>query len=169
MLTRRLLGALIVVAPLAALSSSCSSSVNVKQALEVTEIGGGWYDAGIVEGKNKIVPMVSFRLQKKGEADLDSISLNVAFRELPPPGGNTEKQWADEEVFLQNVKFEGAQTSLLTVRTKTGYTGDPPQSRLELLKNSHFRDKRAHLFAKASGGQWIELATIDVPRQLITR
>ena len=167
MLTRRLLGALIVVAPLAAFSTSCSSSVDVKQAVEVTEAGGGWYDAGIVDGKNKIVPMVSFRLQKKGEANLDSVSLNVAFREPPPPGGNTEEQW--DEVYLQNVKFEGAQTSLLTVRTEKGYTGDPPQSRLELLKHSQFRDKRAHLFAKASGGQWVELATIDVPRQLITR
>jgi hypothetical protein len=167
MLTRRLIGALILVAPLAVLSTACSSSVNVKQAVEVTETGGGWYDAGIVDGKNKIVPMVSFRLQKRAGADLDSVSLNVAFREPPPPGGNTEEQW--DEVYLQNVKFEGPQTSVLTVRTEKGYTGDPPQSRLELLKHSQFRDKRAHLFAKASGGQWVELATIDVPRQLITR
>jgi hypothetical protein len=162
-------GPLIALVPIAMLSTaSCSSSVDIKQAVEVTDTGGGWYDAGIVDGKNKIVPMVSFRLRKKGDVDLDSVSINVAFREPPPPGGTTEEEW--DEVFLQNVKFtETAQTPVLTVRAEKGYTGDPPQSRLELLKHSQFRDKRAHLFAKASGGQWVEIGTIDVPRQLITR
>jgi hypothetical protein len=169
MLPRGIASSLLALVPIAMLSAaSCSPSVDIKQAVEVTDTGGGWYDAGIVDGKNKVVPMVSFRLHKKGAANLDSVSVNIAFREPPPPGGNTEEEW--DEVFLQNVKFaEGAQTSVLTVRAEKGYTGDPPQSRLELLKHSQFRDKRAHLFAKASGGQWVEIGTIDVPRQLITR
>ena len=154
--------------PIAVFAAACTSSLDVKQSVEVTETGGGWYDAGIVDGKNKIVPMVSFRLRKRGGADVDSVSVNVAFREPPAAGATTEEPW--DEVYLQNVRFaEGPQTAVLTVRADKGYTGDPPQSRLELLKHSQFRDKRAHLFGKASGGQWIELATIDVPRQLITQ
>ena len=49
---------------------ACSRSVDVKQALEVTDTSSGWFDAGIVDGKNKIVPSVTFKLRKKPDADL---------------------------------------------------------------------------------------------------
>ena len=55
------------------------------------------------------------------------------------------------------------------VRPEKGYTGDPPQSRLDLLKHSQFRDVRARVFAKYSSTQWAEVGVIDVPRDLITR
>jgi hypothetical protein len=150
------------------LTASCGSSLDVKQAVEVTDATSGWYDAGIVEGKNKIVPSVSFRLRKKTEADLDGIALNVVVRHPPAPGTNVEEDW--DEVFVQNTKFtEGSQTPLLTVRTEKGYTGDPPQTRLEIMKHSMFRDVRAHIYAKHSSTQWVEIGTIDVQRQLIVR
>jgi hypothetical protein len=73
-------------------------------------------------------------------------------------------------VFVQNAQFtEGAQTAPLTVRTDNGYTGDPPQSRTDLFKNSFFRDVRARVYAKHGSTQWVELGTIDVPRHLLTR
>ena len=49
------------------------------------------------------------------------------------------------------------------------YTGEPPQSRLEMLKNSQFRDVRARIFAKYTGSQWVEIGSIDVQRQLLVR
>jgi hypothetical protein len=168
MFAQRRVRSLILLLPTAVLSGSCSQSIDLKQALHLTEVSSGWYDAGIKDGKNKIVPSVTFRLQKQAEVDLDVVSLNVVFRHPPAPGGNTEDEWG--EVFVQNARFtEGAQTAPLTVRTENGYTGDPPQSRLDLLKNSHFRDVRAHVFAKYSSTQWVQIGTIDVSRHLITR
>ncbi|MGH9373749.1 MAG: hypothetical protein ACRD15_19685 [Vicinamibacterales bacterium] len=168
MLARRLVRSLLVALPIGVLSGSCTSSVDVKHALELTDVSGGWFDAGIKDGKNKIVPSVTFRLRKKTDVDLEGVSLNVVFRHPAAPGGNTEDEWG--EVFLQNAQFtEGSRTAPLTVRTENGYTGDPPQSRLDLLKNSQFRDVRARVFAKYSSTQWVEIGTIDVPRQLITR
>jgi hypothetical protein len=168
MFARQLVRSLIVLAPLAILTASCASSANVQQAVEVTDTVGGWYDAGIVDGKNKIVPTLSFRLRKKEDADITSVSINVAFRHPAAAGATTEEEWDD--VFVQNVQFtEGVRTAPITVRAEKGYTGDPPQSRLDLLKNSQFRDVRARVFAKSSGGQWVELTAVDVPRQLITR
>jgi hypothetical protein len=153
---------------LAVLSASCTSRADVRQALEVADTAGGWYDAGIVDGKNKIVPTVTFRLRKKEDANISAVSLNVAFRHPAAEGSTTEDEW--DEVFLQNVQFtEGSQTAPLTVRAEKGYTGDPPQSRADLLQHSEFRDVRARVFAKSSGGQWVDLAVIDVPRQLLTR
>jgi hypothetical protein len=166
MLARRLARLSVVLS--IAFTWSCTSSVSIKDALELSDASGGWYDAGIVDGKNKIVPSVTFRLKKKTDADLDGVALNVLFRHPAAPGTNLEDEWG--EVFVQNAQFtEGTQTPPLTVRTDNGYTGDPPQSRLDLFKNSFFRDVRARVYAKHGSTQWVELGTIDVPRQLITR
>lgn len=157
-----------LVAATAVALAACTSTVDVKDTLAVAEATGGWYDAGIVEGKNKIVPMVTFRLTKKAAADVDGAAVNVVFRQVPAPGASTEDEW--DEVFLQNVTFaEETQTAPLTVRTEKGYTGDPPQSRLDLFENSAFRDVRARVFAKYNSTQWVEIGAIDVPRRLLTR
>jgi hypothetical protein len=153
---------------LAAAGASCSRSADIKEAIEVVETTSGWYDAGVVDGKNKIVPSVTFRLKKKGAADVAGVALNVVFRHPAPPGANVEEDW--DEVFLQRVEFGGAdQTEPLTVRTEKGYTGDPPQSRLDILRHSEFRDVRARIYAKFSASQWVEIGTVDVQRQLLVR
>ena len=151
------------------LAVGCSRSVDVKQALEVADVTSGWYDAGIVNGKNKIVPSVTFRLKKKPDADLSGVALNVVFRHPPPPGTNVEEDWDD--VFIQRTYFKGGanETEPLTVRPEKGYTGDPPQSRLEILQHGQFRDLRAHIFVRASSSQLVEIGTVDVQRQLIVR
>ena len=150
------------------LALSCSRSVDVKQALEVADATSGWYDAGIVNGKNKIVPSVTFRLKKKPDADLAGVALNVVFRHPASPGTNLEEDW--DEVFIQRADFKGAnETDPLTVRPEKGYTGDPPQSRLDILQHSQFRDVRARIFAKFSSSQWVEIGAVEVQRQLIVR
>ena len=157
-----LLLALLLAAP------ACNRSVDVKQALEVADTSSGWFDAGIVDGKNKIVPSVTFKLKKKPDADLAGIALNVVFRHPAPAGSNLEEDW--DEVFIQRAEFKNAnETEPLTVRPEKGYTGDPPQSRLDILKHSQFRDVRARIFAKYSSSQWVEIGAVDVQRQLIVR
>jgi len=147
-------------------AASCSRSVDVKQAVEVVDASSGWYDAGIVDGKNKIVPSVTFRLKKKGAPDLSGVALNVVFRHPAPAGQNVEEDW--DEVFIQRAEFRDAdQTERLTIRTEKGYTGDPPQSRLDILRHSQFRDVRARIFAKYSSSQWVEIGSVDVQRQLL--
>jgi hypothetical protein len=150
--------------------AGCASPVDLKKTLQATDLTGGWYDAGIVEGRNKLVPSVTFRLKKSTDDSLRPLSLNVVFKRLPPAGaptGTGEEDW--EEVFLQTVNFDGNQTAPLTVRPSHGYTGDPPQSRADMLKNSQFRDIRVHIFAKHSSSQWVELTQYDIPRQLLTQ
>ena len=150
------------------LAASCSRSVDVKQALEVADATSGWYDAGIVDGKNKIVPSVTFKLRKKPDTDLAGVALNVVFRHPAPAGTNVEEDW--DEVFIQRADFKDAnETEAMTVRPEKGYTGDPPQSRLDILRHSQFRDIRARIYAKYSSSQWVEIGTVDVQRQLIVR
>ena len=150
-------------------TAGCTAAVDVKASLSLSDTTAGWYDAGIVDGKNRIVPMVQFRVRKTPDTELDSVALNVVFRHPPAPGGNTEEEW--DQTFVQNAQFsEGQQTPLMTIRTdEKGYTGDPPQSRQDLFKNTQFRDIRARVFAKTGSSQWAEIGVIDVPRELITR
>ena len=165
---RRFSGVSLLLVALAASAASCHRSVDIKQSLEVVDASSGWFDAGIVEGKNKIVPSVTFKLRKKPGANLSVIALNIAFRYVPPPGSNVEEPW--EDFFVQRAEFKnGNETDPLVVRLPNGYTGEPPQSRLEMLKNSQFRDVRARIFAKYSSSQWVEIGAVDVQRQLLVR
>lgn len=143
---------------------ACGPSVDLQQALEVTDVSSGWFDGGVVAGKNKLVPSVTFRVKKvQPDADLESISLNVVFKKE----GETEP-W--EDVFLQRVPFSAdGQTEPLVVRLDNGYTGDPPQSRLDMLKHSQFVDMNVQIMAKQPSGQWVELHKLTIERQLLTK
>ena len=74
-----------------------------------------------------------------------------------------------DDVYVQSVAFEGDETKPMTVRTQWGYTGDPPQTRAEMLQNSHFQDMEVQIFAKQSSSQWVELQRVPIARQLLTQ
>jgi hypothetical protein len=154
-------------------AAGCSKPVDLKQALQVTDVVTGYHDAGVVAGKNKLVPSITFRLKKQTSNSLRPLSINVAFKQLPeagaavPPGSPPETDW--DEKFVQSVPFENDQTAPLTFMTEPGYTADPPQTRADILKHRLFRDVRVHIFAKHSASQWVEIASYDVPRQLLAR
>jgi hypothetical protein len=147
---------------------SCSPSYDFKQVLQITDVSGGWYDFGIVDGKNKLVPSLSFRIRKQPDVRLRSIALNVHFKWVSGPDRKEEEEL--DEVFLQSVEFsEGNQTPLLTVRPEHGYTADSPQTRAQMLEHSQFRDVRSRVFAKQSSTTWVDLTSFDTPRVLITK
>lgn len=143
------------------LTASCSSPVDLKQALQVTDVSTGWFDMGVVDNQNKLVPSVTFRLRDT-TGELSRLSLNVIFK-----FGDTGE--THEEIFKQRVDLENGQTELLTFRSQNGYTGTPPQSRAEMLKNSHFRDMAAVILVRQVAAQWVELQRIPVERQLLTQ
>jgi hypothetical protein len=144
------------------LLSACGGAVDLAQTVEVADFSSGWFDAGIVDGKNKLVPSVTFRLKKKNEVNISSVSLNVVFK--PVDGGERF-----DEVYVQSVDFAGAQTEPITVRAAVGYTGDPPQTRAEMLKNTYFKDMETQIFAKGGSAQWTPVHSGPIVRQLLTK
>ena len=153
--------------------AGCGSNIDLKSVLQIADVVAGWHDAGIVEGKNKIVPSITFRLRTTADRSLDPLALNLAFKRLTPaapgqpPSAGTEEAW--DEVYLASVTFKGNETDPLTVVSSNGYTGDPPQSRADMLRHSQFRDMRVHIFARHGSAQWAELGQYDIPRQLLPR
>lgn len=143
-------------------SWGCGPPVELQQVLQVTDLAGGYFDAGIVDGRNKLQPTVSFRIVRQGDRP-NTISLNVHFRKIV---GNELEEF--DEVYMQTVEFtEGNRTGLITARPDAGYTGEQP--RAEMLKHSQFQDMRILIFARQSSSNWVELATFDLPRQVLTR
>lgn len=147
-----------------AATSSCAKPVDLKQALEITETSSGWFDAGIVGGRNKIVPNVSFRLKKKAPFDLDRVSVNALFR-----ASDGKESELDNDVYVQRVAFQEDQTPPVTLRAENGYTAEPPQGRMDMLKHSQFRDMRVQILVKQGSSQWTDLGWIDVKRHLVTQ
>jgi hypothetical protein len=146
----------------ALLLAACTARADLKEALQVTDVSTGWFDAGVVDGKNKLVPSVTFRLRNTSDQDLSAVSINVAFKFIDN-GDDLE------EIFKQRVPFENKQTELLTVRAQTGFTGEPPQSRADMLRHSQFRDVEAIIFVRQASAQWVELHRVRLERQLLTQ
>jgi hypothetical protein len=160
--------ALVAGVSVAILGSACAQPVDLKNALRVADLTGGWFDAGIKDGNNRLVPTVTFRVAKTADVDVTPVQLNVVFKRIVD---QNEEDW--DEFFVQKVDFtEGNQTPLMTIRPAAGYVGESSaesqQSRAAMLKNSQFKDVRAIVFAKHSSATWVELARYDIPRQLLT-
>lgn len=148
-----------VAALLAVAAAGCSKPVDLKQSVRLTDVSSGWFDAGVTNGQNKLVPSITFRIARNPGTDLSALALNVAFR-------FTGDEDSSEDVYVQRVDFAGDSTAPITVRSNFGFTGEQP--RAEMLTHSQFRDMEARVFAKQNSSQWIALGDIKVVRQLIT-
>ena len=156
---RTLLIACALVAAIGAIA--CSSAVDLKQNVQVVDVATGWFDAGVVDGKNKLVPSLTFKLRRPAGVDLSSVSLNLVFKKVD----GTEH----DDVYVQRVTFnDNGETNPIPVRSQTGYTGDPPQSRADMLKHKDFIDMEVEVFARQSSSQWVPLHKVRIERNLLT-
>lgn len=143
----------------------CASPIDVPASLEVTQLSSGWFDAGLDSlGRNKIVPVVSFRLENETSKELGYLQINAVFRREGENEG-----WGTK--FVRVVGTEGippgAASELLTLDSSRGYTGEQSQS--EMLGHRDFVDVKMDLYIKHRAQQWALLDTLDVDRQLLIR
>ena len=157
--------ALLLTAALATMAgSACRQVVDPVTTLEPVEVITGWFDAGIVSGKNKLVPSVSLKLRNKSADRVRSVQINAIFRRV----GEME-MWGEH--FTIAVQREGLApgevTKELVLQSQLGYTGEQP--RMQLLQNSQFVDAKVELFLKQGSQVWSKLAEYPIQRQLLTR
>lgn len=145
-------------------SASCGPPVDLEASLKVADVATGWFDEGIVNGQNKLVPSIAFTLINQSDHRLSSVQLNVVFRRA----GEAD-EW--DAAYMRGIDTDGlepgASTARLVVRAKLGYTGDQP--RAEMLQHPQFIDAKARIFAKHGSAQWVELGDFPIERQLLTR
>ena len=158
----------LVVAGLAVSSTflaSCGGpAINLATALQVVEVTSGWYDAGVVNGQNKLVPSIAFRLKNVGPTIPGTTQLNAVFRRVGEP-----EEWGNAFVRAidSNGLAGGAMTDQIVLRSEQGYTSD--ESRSQMLSNRLFVDAKVELFAKFGAAQWNRLGDYAIQRVLLTR
>jgi hypothetical protein len=156
--------ALLFVLAVAVSGSACGPAVDLKKGIEIELVSSGWFDAGIVNGQNKLVPSVSFRLKNVSDQRLAVLQVNALFHRV-----SESDEWGSGLVTVAGSEglAAGATTPVLTIRSQLGYTG--PETRADMLKNSQFVDAKVNLFAKYGSTQWTPIAEFPVSRQLITQ
>jgi hypothetical protein len=147
------------------LSSGCGPTVDLTKGLQILDISSGWFDAGIVNGKTKLIPSISFTLKNVSDQKLPVLQVNALFRRV------TEKdEWGSGFVTAAGSGglAPGATTETLTIKSDRGYTGSD-QSRQQMLENKLFVDAKVELSGKYGSTQWVRLGDFPITRVLITK
>ena len=144
-------------------AAACSSpDVDLTKGLEVIEVSTGWHDAGVLNGQNKIVPTVTFKLKNVSGAKLKVLQANAVFRQV----GNADEWGSGFAMVRGSAGLEpGETTEAITLRATNGYTGIQNQD--EMLTHKEFVDARLELFAKYSSKQWSRIDERTVERRLL--
>jgi hypothetical protein len=145
--------------------TACGPTVDLTKGLQVAVLNSGWFDLGIVNGQNKLVPTVVFTLHNVSDQTLGTLQVQALFRRV---GEDTE--WGNGFLTVVGSKglAPGATTDPITVKSQLGYTGSD-QSRQEMLQNTHFVDAKVELFAKYASTQWVRVGVFPITRQLLTK
>jgi hypothetical protein len=161
---RALHRALLFLALLPVVTAGCGPAVDLTTGLEVLDVATGWHDAGIVDGKNKLVPSVTFKVKNLSDQSLIVLQINAIFRRV-----SENDEWGSGLAKIAGSEglSPGATSTETTVRSYLGYTGT--ESRAEMLNNSQFVDAKVELFAKYGSTQWAKVGEYPISRQLLTQ
>jgi hypothetical protein len=149
----------------ALVTASCSGpTVDLTTGLQVVDVSAGWFDAGVVDGKNNLVPTVTFKFKNVSDQALTALQANVVFKRV-----TSDEDWGAAFVRITGAEglLPGATSEPQTVTSKLGYTGT--ESRQQMLDNSQFVDAKVQIFAKYGPIQWQRVAEYAIPRKLITK
>jgi hypothetical protein len=153
----------LAISVLAVASVSACRAREVEKDLQITDVHTGWYDVGIVDGKNKLVPSIALRLKNISSEPIARVQINAVFRQV-----GDEASWGAP--FVRGIGPEGlapgATGELLVLRNDRGYTGT--ESRLQMLQNSQFIDARVNIFGKHGSRTWVKMGEYQIDRQLLT-
>ena len=144
------------------LVAGCRSR-EVEKDLAVTDIHTGWYDVGVVDGQNKLVPSITLRLQNVSSEPIARVQINAVFRRV----GEAE-EW--DAHFVRGIGPDGlapgAKGDELVLRSERGYTGQ--ESRLQMLQNKAVRRRARPDLRQARLAQLGEDREYTIDRQLLT-
>ena len=164
--------------------------LDVRATLRATDIKTGWLNVGLDDlGRNKLVPVIQFRLENVSDQRLRALQLNGVFRRcMVLYAGQPEPEEpvspADEEAgtclgedqewgsaLVRAVGREGfvagASLGPFTMESSLGYTGE--QSLAEMFQHSDFVDVKIELFFKHREEPWVKLEEFQVDRELVRR
>jgi hypothetical protein len=149
----------------AVLLAGCGGpSVDVGKAVVVGESTTGWFDAGIVNGQNKLVPSATFTVKNTGTEKLSGLQVYCVFRLV----GETEELGSSLVILRGKEALEaGATSKAITARANWGFTGEQP--RAQMLMHTSFKDAQIQIFVKYGAAPFAKIHEAQVTRQLLTQ
>jgi hypothetical protein len=141
----------------------CAPAVDLTKGLPVLDVSTGWIDVGIVNGQNKLVPSITFKLKNLSDQKLIALQVNAMFRRV-----NSPDDWGSGYVIVAQSEglAPGATSRAFTIQSTLGYTGLEP--RADMLKNKEFVDAKVELAAKYGSVQWTRIGDHPIERRLLT-
>tara|TARA_B100001146_G_C16110390_1_gene403366 strand:+ start:220 stop:705 length:486 start_codon:yes stop_codon:yes gene_type:complete len=157
---------LFLLAGLLVFVTSCARGIEVKEAIQITDVKTGWYDAGIMaDGKNKLVPSILFQVTNISDKKVARVQFNAVFRRMD----EEDTTWGEH--FVRGIGADGLEPGAtggdIVLRSNLGYTGT--QSRSQMLQNQEFVDARVEVFGRSGPRPWIRVGEYQIDRQLLTR
>lgn len=138
--------------------------VDVAKIVKVADVTTGWFDVGIVDGQNKLVPTAVVTVTNTGTETLSGLQIFVVFRFI----GDTQELGSGLVTLRGNDALAPNATSKpITVRANWGFSGLQP--RAQMLMHSQFQDARVEVFAKYGSKPFVKIGETQVARQLLTK
>lgn len=166
MVLRSLVSTLAVLACLVTLSAcrGTAATDDITRLITVTDVKTGWYDAGVENGMNRLVPTIILGVKNISNEKIMLVQLNAVIRRA-----GEKEEWGG--AYTKAIGSEGlppgASTKPIALRSNLGYTG--VEARAVMLKNRNFVDAQIQLFAKHGGANWAKLGEYRVARELLTQ
>ena len=155
---------LILLICVAATACGAGASQPITSLVEPVDVRTGWFDAGVENGQNKLVPTITLTLKNVSQEPVANVQLNAVIRRV----GETEEWGGDfKKVVGMEAIPPGGTTKPIVLRSNLGYTGTEP--RAQMLKNSQFVDAHVQVFAKHGGNQWTKLGEWQIAREMLTQ
>jgi hypothetical protein len=142
-------------------NASCTQEIDLTKALTATDVFSGYYDAGVVNGMNKLVPSISFRLQNVGDVTVRRVQVLVSFWQS---GADGEIDSREITGITSDGVDPGKSSEPVLVRSAHGYTIEQPRN--ELFTHSQFKDFIVKVFVKRAG-KIVPLNEFTVERRII--
>ena len=138
--------------------------VDVAKVVKVAEMTTGWFDVGIVDGQNKLVPSAVVTVTNTGTETLSGLQVFIVFKFI----GEAEELGSGLFVLRgADALAPNATSKPITARANWGFSGLQP--RAQMLMHSQFKDARAEVFAKFGSKPFVKIGEAQVARQLLTK
>jgi len=141
-------------------AAACAPAADLTK-LEIADTFTGWYDFGVSNGLNKLVPSLSFRLKNNGSVPVDSVQLTISFWQ---EGADGEQDSTEVKGIGAEAIAPGASGEPILVRSTVGYTTEG--ARADIFTNPEFKDWIVKIFAKR-GGKIVPIGELKIERRII--
>jgi hypothetical protein len=153
----------VVVAALAASLAVSCDSVDLSKALQVQPVLTGYYDDGLLNGENHLIPSITFKIKNVDNANTISSGLpvTVSFWFAKDADGENDSVMLNG---LVQALAPGAETAAITARAPHGFT--LAGARADFFKHSGFKDMTVKVFVQRHG-KFFQLGEFPIDRVII--